>query len=135
MDDEWVDIVGTNGIRVSIPSVLAQVDILPDDVLSIEVRRDDLKTARRRQGNLKVSLIDRFILSDDSKEVYEATHNNAARKGSQCCSNILEFPRDRRSIMDKGTCTFLSRKTRAESAILRRYRILVRSLSDLRRLN
>jgi len=54
IDDEWLDIIGTNGVRVSIPAVLVKSEILPDDVVSIEVKRDEIKTALRRQGKLSL---------------------------------------------------------------------------------
>jgi hypothetical protein len=66
MDEEWLDIIGTNGIRVSIPSMLVKSEILPDDVLSIEVKRDDIKTAKRRQGKLS-TMFEPEVFSDKPK--------------------------------------------------------------------
>lgn len=92
VDEEWLDVIGTNGMRVSIPAMLIKSEIFPDDVLSIEVKRDDIKTARRRQGKLSAT-IDLQVLSYNKKQAESFNEEKTEYNSSQeKLSNIIYLP-------------------------------------------
>lgn len=50
MDEDWIDLVGTNGTRISLPRSISRNHLYPDDVVSIYVSKDEIQTKRRREG-------------------------------------------------------------------------------------
>ena len=123
IDSEWLDVIGTDGTRLSIPSSLVQSEIYPDDVLCITVKRDKTKSERRHQGGFFCPVIEAPVFCEGSR--HPGNHEGKVFRGCQVKpskSKIVAFPRTEPPLKDQNHGTVCRRKKagRHKRWILRR---------------
>lgn len=123
IDSEWLDAIGTDGTRLSIPSKLVQSEIYPDDVLSITVKRDKIKSERRHQGGFFCPVIEAPVFCEGTR--YPVHHGGKQLRGypaKQSKSKIVAFPKPEAPPKEHNRSTLCRRKKagRHKRWILRR---------------
>lgn len=70
MDENWIDLIGTFGTRISLPRSVSLNFLYPDDVVSIYVSKDEIQTQRRREGKSLHARIEASVWEQGLKQDY-----------------------------------------------------------------
>ncbi|GEM_PF-1761759 len=101
IDNEWLDAIGTDGTRLSIPSKLVKSEIFPDDVLCISVKRDKVKSDKRHRGEYFCPIIEAPALFEGithhNRHAGSMPYWHQARRSK---SKIVAFPKPPACLME-----------------------------------